>query len=124
MNRIYVESEAIESVGHEQGSQTLEIEFKNKSIWQYHPVTGDIFTEFMNSESKGKYFYAHIKGRYTEAPVFTKEKPVNREGMTIRISWNEDKRKELGIAVDRETVERALRSLLGQSYTDLTITIR
>lgn len=65
MNREYVDSSMITSVGYDSGSAVLEIEFKSDgAIWQYYDVSEYVFNEFL-SGSLGKYFHSNIKNVYT-----------------------------------------------------------
>lgn len=61
MERTPVSSSNLISVGYEAESQTLEIEFKNGSVYQYHGVPLDEFADFMKASSKGTYFNERIK---------------------------------------------------------------
>jgi hypothetical protein len=61
MERTPVFSSNLVSVGYEEETQTLEIEFKNGSVYQYAGVSLDEFSSFMNADSKGAYFNARIK---------------------------------------------------------------
>ncbi len=122
MNRIAViGSSNIKSVGHDQLAHTLEIEFINGKVWQYFNFPAEKFVEFMNAESKGKYFDQEIRNQYDSKSVFS---PQNRMGLDVRISWDEDQRRNKQVEFTKETVERALRGLMGQTYTELSITIR
>ena len=67
MDRKYVESTMISSIGYDSASSTLEVEFKsNQQVWQYFDVPEYIWYEFESATSVGKYFNANIKGRYSE----------------------------------------------------------
>lgn len=65
MERIPVTSKNIQSVGYDAESQTLEVEFNTGALYQYANVSQEIFDGFIGSDSKGKYFAANIKGRYS-----------------------------------------------------------
>ncbi len=69
MNRIPVESTNILEIGFDEESSTLEIEFKEGSVYQYFDVPKAIYDQMMNAESKGKYLAAHIKGFYRYVKV-------------------------------------------------------
>lgn len=62
IKRVPVVSSNIASAGYDSG--TLSIEFLNGSVWDYPNVPAEIFTDFMASESKGKYFASHIRNKY------------------------------------------------------------
>lgn len=62
MERTYVESSHIQSIGYDPDNAILEIEFKkNGAIYQYYDVPQYEYDELMNAESKGKYFNKNIK---------------------------------------------------------------
>lgn len=65
MQRISVVSSNIRSIGYDEKTQTLEVEFKNYSVYQYPSFPEDLYTEFMNSDSKGKFFFSEIKYSYS-----------------------------------------------------------
>lgn len=65
MERQYVDSSMITSAGYDALSCTLEVEFKNGTVWQYHEFPEYMWYEFESAESKGKYFNANIKKQYT-----------------------------------------------------------
>jgi hypothetical protein len=68
MDRDYVESSMIASIGHDSNSNTLEIEFKkNGQVWQYFDFPEYSYHEFKSSSSLGKHFLASIKGKYSES---------------------------------------------------------
>lgn len=51
MNRQYVSSSRIQSVGWE--NNTLEVEFKNGAIYQYYNISQAEYIDFINSTSLG-----------------------------------------------------------------------
>jgi hypothetical protein len=70
MEREIINSEAMQSIGYDVENSILEIEFKkNGVVWQYMDFPEVLWHEFYNSESKGRYFYANIKGKYAEVRV-------------------------------------------------------
>ena len=69
MQRTYVSSSDLRSVGYDPGSQTLEVEFVNGGIYQYYGVPATVYQGLMNAPSHGKYFHAHIKTVYRYAKV-------------------------------------------------------
>lgn len=69
MNREKVESSNIESIGHDDGSQTLEVEFKNGTIYQYFDVDRTKYNELMAATSKGEYLAKYIKGHYRYSKI-------------------------------------------------------
>ncbi len=63
MEREAVTSSNIVSIGYEDATETLEVEFKN-AVYQYYNVPRPIFDQLMESESKGKFLNAYIKPSY------------------------------------------------------------
>lgn len=59
--RTPVNSSNIKSMGHDKQSNTLEVEFHNKDVWQYQPVTEEAFNECMKAPSKGSWFSKNVK---------------------------------------------------------------
>ncbi len=56
-----VESSNIDSVLYSGKDETLNIIFKGGASYLYEGVNQSLFEEFLNSESKGKFFHAKIK---------------------------------------------------------------
>lgn len=68
MERNYIESSMITSIGFEES--TLEIEFKkNGQVWQYYDVPEYLYHEMMASSSQGIFWHAQIKGQYSESRI-------------------------------------------------------
>ena len=61
MNRIYVSSSDLKSIGYDPNTSILEIEFKTGAVYQYSSVPYSIYQNLMNSSSKGKYFHSFVK---------------------------------------------------------------
>ena len=64
MKRDHVVSEAIVSIGYDRTALTLEVEFEGGGIYDYCEVPEDIYYAFFQSDSKGRYFSAHIRDHY------------------------------------------------------------
>jgi hypothetical protein len=64
MERIQVESSNISSIGFDEDSNTLEIEFHNGAVYQYFDVPLNVYEGIRDADSKGKYFAQHIKGYF------------------------------------------------------------
>lgn len=70
MERDQVDSSMIASIGYEQYSGTIEVEFRSSGqIWQYYDVPEFTYNELRASGSLGKAFHATIKGHFREARV-------------------------------------------------------
>lgn len=65
MERTPVSSSNVASIGYDEDSQTLEIEFNDGSVYQYFGVPSGEHDGIMNADSKGKYLNANIKKRYS-----------------------------------------------------------
>jgi len=65
MRMFSCDSSYINSYGYDEDSRTLQIEFKNGAMYKYGSVPPEVFIEFVRSESKGKFFLAEIKDKYT-----------------------------------------------------------
>lgn len=61
MKRVSVQSSNISSVGYDPATSTLEIEFHHGGVYQYYGVPRRVYMGLMKAESKGSYFYQHIK---------------------------------------------------------------
>lgn len=64
MERISVSSSNIASVGYDESSQTLEIEFIPGSIYEYYGVPLYVFQELTSASSVGGYFAQRVKNVY------------------------------------------------------------
>lgn len=64
MQRTSVSSSNIASIGYDNQSSTLEIEFLNGSIYQYFDVPESVYNELMQAASLGSYLNSYIKGNY------------------------------------------------------------
>ncbi|WP_339812118.1 KTSC domain-containing protein [Zunongwangia profunda] len=69
MNRNPVTSSNIASIGYDEASATLEIEFLNGSIYQYFDVPQREYEGLMSASSHGSYLAHNIKGRYRYSKV-------------------------------------------------------
>lgn len=59
IKRTPVESSNIKSIGYE--NKLLVVEFKNKKIYSYIPVSEETYKSFIASESKGGFFSEKIR---------------------------------------------------------------
>lgn len=70
MERQNVESTMIVSMGYDRQTAILEIVFKSDGeVWQYYEVPDFVFEEFINSDSKGRFFLKNIRGKYHDTRV-------------------------------------------------------
>ena len=61
MDRTYVSSSNIASIGYDPKQMILEVEFLNGSIYQYYDVPEALYEGIMSAESHGKYLNEYIK---------------------------------------------------------------
>lgn len=61
MDRDAVTSSNIISAGYDPTSETLEIEFKDGSVYQYYNVSEHLYEQFQSASSKGQFFNIYIK---------------------------------------------------------------
>ena len=61
MERKAVTSSAIASIGYEESSWTLEIEFRAGTIYQYANVPENVYQGLVAASSKGLYFDQHVR---------------------------------------------------------------
>ncbi|MNC76807.1 hypothetical protein D3C75_1286100 [compost metagenome] len=64
MERVSVSSSNIASVGHDESSQILEVEFLNGSMYEYYDVPEHVYQELITASSVGSYFAQRVKNVY------------------------------------------------------------
>ena len=64
MKRSPVISSNLVSVGYDDDSQVLEIEFWHSVIYQYFEVPSEVYHQLMGAQSKGRYHAYAIKWAY------------------------------------------------------------
>lgn len=69
MERTRVQSSNISSIGYEENSRTLEIEFNTGKIYQYSQVSENVYKALMNAPSHGSYFNANVRSAYPTRQV-------------------------------------------------------
>ena len=69
MDRNYVASSNIASIGYDESTETLEVEFLNGSIYQYYNVPAGLYEQLMLEGSKGRYLNTYIKNAYPYSRV-------------------------------------------------------
>lgn len=70
MERHFVQSSALNSIGYDQDARILELEFReNGGVWQYFGFPLSTYKRFINAESLGNFFVTRIKGKYPELKV-------------------------------------------------------
>lgn len=69
MRRQSVTSSNIASIGYDERSQTLEVEFLNGGVYQYFDVPSQVYNGMMSASSHGQYLAQNIKGHYRFSKV-------------------------------------------------------
>jgi len=69
MEMINVDSSNVASVGYDEDSSTLQVEFNNGSMYQYFDVPEHVFSELRDADSVGGYLASNIKGTYRYSKV-------------------------------------------------------
>jgi len=64
MDRQSVTSSNVASVGYDSDSSTLEVEFKDGSIYQYFDVPEAIYNGLIGAGSVGGFLASQVKGTY------------------------------------------------------------
>ena len=67
MKMIPIKSSNIKAAGYENG--TLRIQFSNGSLYDYHEATAQLYNDFMEAESQGRFFHQKIKSKLTSTKV-------------------------------------------------------
>lgn len=69
MDRNYVASTNIASIGYDNSTETLEVEFLSGTIYQYYNVPNNMYEQLMQEGSKGRFFNTYIKNAYPYSRV-------------------------------------------------------
>lgn len=67
MNLTSVTSTNIAKIGYE--NQNLIVEIKGGKQYQYSGVPESVYQAFLNAPSKGKFFSANVKGKYSTTKI-------------------------------------------------------
>ena len=62
-------SSNLESVGYDDRTQTLEVQFVNGRIYQYYGVPSNMHEQLMQAPSKGRFFNTYIRNSYAFSRV-------------------------------------------------------
>ncbi|NTH66574.1 KTSC domain-containing protein [Agrobacterium rhizogenes] len=69
MMRDSVASTTVASIGYDEPTQTLEVEFSTGSIYQYYNVTAFLYEQLMQAPSKGQFLNTNIRNAYPYSRV-------------------------------------------------------
>lgn len=70
------ESSNIAGFGYDLERHTLAVQFKSGDVWHYPGVSYDLAERFSEAASKGKFYYANIKGKFEAAEKMTGKCPA------------------------------------------------
>lgn len=82
MEVIKIESSNIDAIGYDLEKKLLEIVFKSGARYRYFRVDQEVFSDLMDSDSKGRFFASHIKGRFDFERVPTESPPAEQNTAT------------------------------------------
>ena len=63
-----VKSSNVEKIGYDKDAAELHVVFRGGNHYIYSGVPPQVHADFLNAESAGKHFIAHIKDRYPHRP--------------------------------------------------------
>lgn len=69
MEREAVASSTVLSAGYDAASETLEVEFKGGTVYQYYNVPESVYQQFLESDSKGRFLHVYIKNSFPYSRV-------------------------------------------------------
>lgn len=104
MQRIPVESSDIVSIGYDEPSRTLEIEFQNDRVYRYRDVDPEVHAQFMRADSYGQFFSTFITRRFRYEKV-TKDSLQEAPKALAFVTSNADKVRELQVACEPFGIE-------------------
>ena len=64
-----VASSNLASVGYDEATQTLEVEFLNGAVYQYYDVPETMYRQLMKTSSKGQFFHQYFRDVYPYSRV-------------------------------------------------------
>lgn len=64
MKMIIVDSTTLRTVGYNAERQLLQLEFQNRSVYQYFQVPEVIYLKLIQAASKGSYFNRNIRSHF------------------------------------------------------------
>lgn len=59
-----VQSSCLTSVGYQAASRTLEVEFRNGSVYRYFEVPACVHEALIEAPSKGRFFATEVRDRF------------------------------------------------------------
>ena len=81
---IPVTSSNIKSVGYDAELSILYVQFHGGKLYAYKGVSKEVYDEFLNAESIGKYFMSQIKGAYDCVKIDSIAIAAGKDGKTVQ----------------------------------------
>lgn len=69
MDRKSINSSNLKSVGYDENTNTLEIEFKGGGIYRYSGVPNIVYLNLIKAPSHGKFFHRFIKDKFNTLKI-------------------------------------------------------
>jgi hypothetical protein len=69
LERLSVKSRILRSVGYDENTKTLEIEFTSGLVYQYSGVPPKVYADLMHSGEIGKYYSEKVRPRFQTKQV-------------------------------------------------------
>jgi hypothetical protein len=69
LERQPVKSRILRSVGYDESSKILEIEFHSGLVYEYLGVPPKVYKDLMSSDAVGKYFSDKVRNRFRTKPI-------------------------------------------------------
>ncbi len=69
MLRQVVDSSSLRSVGYDRATETLEVEFRNGSIYRYEGVAVEVWNRLRHADSLGRFFQDHVRDQFPTTRV-------------------------------------------------------
>jgi hypothetical protein len=63
-----VESTTLAAVAYDADRELLQLEFRDRTVYQYFEVPVDVYKALLRAPSKGYYFNRAIRGQFAYAP--------------------------------------------------------
>ena len=58
------ESKLLASSAYDAGKHTLYLRFRNGDVYRYFELSPEQYRDFLNAESRGRYFLSHIRNHF------------------------------------------------------------
>ena len=82
MNPTAVESTTLATIAYDAERELLQLEFRDRLIYQYFGVPAEVHDALLRAPSKGSYFNRIIRGRFTYRGLCT-PKPDSADGFSL-----------------------------------------